>query len=164
MKRLYSKGGNTLKIRLGEIEDFKAIKELYLELFTDMATLQPTQYTPAYQDSNFIKTSIMSNKIDFIVVENSDNVVGFAHICERETAISDCIIKHKYVYLMNFIITKEFRNLGFGTKLFNAVKEWGRKRNLEYIELNVLAENIPGIRFYERHNMRESMKTMIGIL
>ncbi|MDB8551987.1 GNAT family N-acetyltransferase [Turicibacter sanguinis] len=57
-----------------------------------------------------------------------------------------------------------YRGCGYGHELFKAAKDWGKDRQLEYIELSVLANNQAALMFYEKEglmNVRNVMRTPI---
>ncbi|ULQ61216.1 GNAT family N-acetyltransferase [Brucepastera parasyntrophica] len=66
----------------------------------------------------------------------------------------------KYTYIQDFIITRKYRNKGYGTKLFEKSKQWAKEHNTKYIRLSVIPENNTGKIFYEKNGMEEQMITM----
>ena len=52
------------------------------------------------------------------------------------------------------------RGQGVGGELLAAAKRWARNRRLEYLELNVLAQNENAIRLYESQDFVEATKVM----
>lgn len=65
---------------------------------------------------------------------------------------------------MDMIIKRSYRGKGIGTTLINEVKKWSKNRNLEYVELNVLPENINAIKLYEKQEFKNVMQTMRCVL
>ena len=107
---------------------------------------------------------IKGKRSDFLLAEKESKLLGFALVQEVETPSFDCVLPHRYAYLMDLVVHPQFRSHGIGTLLLNAVKDWARQRRLEYVELTVLHENAGAIRLYERESFQETMKTMRFIL
>ena len=49
---------------------------------------------------------------------------------------------------------------GAGAALLGAAKQWAAARGLDYLELNVLAENTAAFRFYQREGFQTASQTM----
>ncbi|MGE7673281.1 GNAT family N-acetyltransferase [Lysinibacillus sp. NPDC094403] len=47
-----------------------------------------------------------------------------------------------------------------GSVLLHEAKKWAEERKLDYLELNVLAENIGAINLYNKHGFKEMCHTM----
>src|SRR5256885_2580750 len=54
------------------------------------------------------------------------------------------------VYLQDLYVAEEIRGSGVGRRLLSAVAERARLRDARYMRLSIHAENIAGLRFYER--------------
>ena len=61
---------------------------------------------------------------------------------------------------MDFIVRESLRGNGVGKKLLEGVENWGRSRGSEYMELNVLSQNLNALRFYEKENFEESVRVL----
>ncbi|HDK7175371.1 TPA: GNAT family N-acetyltransferase [Clostridium botulinum] len=154
-----------MKIRVATKDNIEDICRLYEELFSDMRSLQPTYFKSAEQDKAFLESIIASEKSDILMaIDNNEVIVGFALIQEQETPPFNCLVKHQYAYLMDMIIKRPYRGKGIGTTLINEVKKWTKDRNLEYVELNVLPENINAIKLYEKQEFKNAMQTMRCVL
>ncbi len=151
-------------IRLAIPDDIPAINRLYLELFSTESVLQPQFIQATEQDVSFIEKSIEDESSIIVVVQNGDDIVGFALAVQQETPPYRCVIPHKYAYLMDICVAQTFRGKGFGTMLINKVKEWATELHLDYVELNVLSNNPQGIRLYEREGFESNLLTMRCIL
>ena len=58
------------------------------------------------------------------------------------------------------LVDEAVRGQGVGGELLAAAKRWARNRRLEYLELNVLAQNENAIRLYESQDFVEATKVM----
>ena len=67
---------------------------------------------------------------------------------------------HRYARLEDLAVDEAVRGQGVGSELLAAAKRWARNRRLEYLELNVLAQNENAIRLYESQDFVEATKVM----
>ena len=67
---------------------------------------------------------------------------------------------HRYARLEDLAVDEAVRGQGVGGELLAAAKRWARNRRLEYLELNVLAQNENAIRLYESQDFVEATKVM----
>lgn len=158
-------GDAKMEIRVATKNNIEDIRKLYEELFSDMRNLQPTYFQSAKQDKEFLEGIIASEKSDILMaIDNDEVILGFALIQEQETPPFNCLVIHQYTYLMDLIVKRSYRGSGIGTILINEVKKWSKNRNLEYVELNVLPENINAIKLYEKQEFKNAMQTMRCVL
>lgn len=147
-------------IKAAEEQDIARIEELYKVLFAEMANLQPYTYQATHQDRKFIENMINSPQSDFLVVTEDDGyVVGFVLVQEQQTSNFNCLVKHRYTYLIDLVVDPIYRNLGIGSVLIESAKEWSQMRGTEYIELDVLPENEGAVKLYQRQGFEEVIKT-----
>lgn len=149
-----------MEIRLATKMDIQGISELYKELFYDMSKLQPEYLRQAEQDKGFLNKIIEENKSDIFIAIEKDKIIGFALLQEQETPPYNCFVKHKYAYVMDLIVNNSYRGKGIGSDLLKEVKKWAKSRNLDYIELSVLSENVDAAKLYEKHEFKNAMQTM----
>lgn len=149
-----------MNIQIASIDNVDDICLMYQELFEYIAALQPEYYKKSESNREFIKSIIMGEKADFLVSVNDGAVMGFAFVEEEKTPSYNCLVCHKYAYLSDIMVRNSFRGKGIGTALLKAVKQWAKDRSLEYLELNVLSNNVSAIRMYEREKFRNTNQTM----
>lgn len=147
-------------IRYGNIKDIEKINKLYEILFKDMANLQKEYIKESKQDESFIKMVIEKKDYDIFVSEENNEIVGFAIVQEMKTPPYNCIVEHNYSYVIDIVVSPSQRGRGIGNKLLNEIKNWSIKRKLDYIELNVLSNNISAIKLYENLGYEECSRIM----
>lgn len=89
----------------------------------------------------------------YVAVHNGAPV-GLMHIIEEATPPFACFVQYKYATIVDLFVTEKFRGNGIGGKLLEAALQWSNSRMLDYIELNVLAENEDGARFYRKKGFK----------
>ncbi|MGL4675701.1 MAG: GNAT family N-acetyltransferase, partial [Wohlfahrtiimonas sp.] len=70
------------------------------------------------------------------------------------------IIPYNYAYIIDLAVTEKSRGLGIGTLLLDAADQWAKARNLDYLELGVLENNLGAKKLYEKLGF-ESMSTIM---
>ncbi|MEY9975282.1 GNAT family N-acetyltransferase [Lysinibacillus sp. RC79] len=149
-----------MKIKIATLDEIHQIEVLYQELFLGMSNLQPKYIKPAKQDVEFIKNTINEKESDILIVEIDNCTVGFLLIQEIMTPPYSCLVEHKYAFITDIIVGNQHQNQGIGSFLLLEAKKWAKNRNLDYLELNVLSENIGAITLYEKQGFKDMSHTM----
>lgn len=149
-----------MNIRKASKEDIAAIKSLYWELDQDAVRYQPEHFLLLPRPEDFLMQIIEHERSDFLLCEDNGIVIGFALVQIKLAGNISCLKEQKYLYILDFIITASRRNRGFGSKLLEACKQYGKEQQAEFIRLSVFPKNQDGIRFYERNGLTDMMKTM----
>ena len=149
-----------MEVRVATLEDIEQICCLYVEFFSYNAALQPEYCAVAQESGEYPKSVISSENADIIVAMENGATVGFVHIREAQTFRYPSIVPHKFAEIIDFIVTASYREKGVGSKLMDAAKQWGRERNLDYIELFVLSNAKEAYCFYEKRDFATVSHTM----
>lgn len=149
-----------MEIKLATLNEVQQIELLYEDLFLKMSNFQPKYMQPAKQDVEFIRKIINEKGSDVIIAEIDNCTVGFLLIQELITPSYACMVEHKYAFITDIIVGTNYQNQGIGSALLLEAKKWAKNRNLDYIELNVLSENIGAFSLYERQGFNEMSRTM----
>ncbi|MFJ7730659.1 GNAT family N-acetyltransferase [Lysinibacillus sp. NPDC097231] len=149
-----------MDIKFATLNDIQQIEILYEELFLEMSKLQPMYIAPAKQDVGFLKKTIIEDTSDILIAEIDNCIVGFLLIQELTTLPYSCIVTHQYAYVTDVIVGNQYQSKGIGSVLLEEAKKWALNRQLDYLELNVLAENRGAIALYKKHGYEEKSHTM----
>lgn len=68
------------------------------------------------------------------------------------------VVEGKYIGLFDIVIDPQYRNQGFGKKLIENILKWGKSKGAETAYLQVLADNAPAIRLYEKVSFKEEYR------
>ena len=148
-------------IRPAVAMDIPAILALYRELDSALVDLQPEFFCEAPREEEEIRKAIAADDADFLLAEQDGAVLGFALVSYAGwTPEFSCVLPHRYACLADLVVTKPHRGQGIGGELLAAAKRWARNRRLEYLELNVLAQNTDAVRLYESQDFVEATKVM----
>ena len=147
-----------ITIRPAEEKDIRAILALYCQLDQALVDLQPEFFCAAPREDAFVRQAVQANDADGAVAGVA--LVNYA----RRTPEFSCVLPHRYACLADLVVDAEHRGQGIGSTLLGAAKRWARDRRLEYLELNVLTQNVPAIALYESHDFVEATRVMRGML
>jgi N-acetylglutamate synthase len=68
------------------------------------------------------------------------------------------VVEDKYIGLFDIVVDPQYRNLGFGKMLVENILKWGKNKGAETAWLQVLANNAPAIRLYEKVGFKEEYR------
>ena len=141
--------------------DIPAVVALYRQLDQALVDLQPEFFCVAPRGDEFVRQAVKTADADYLLAEEDGAVVGFALVNYAGwTPEFSCVLPHRYARLDDLIVSKPHRAQGIGGELVAAAKRWARSRRLEYLELNVLAQNTDAVRLYEAQDFVEATKVM----
>lgn len=149
-----------MQIIMATRNEVPQIEILYQELFIEMSKLQPNHIQPAKQDVAFIRNTINNQESDILLAKSHNEIVGFLLIQETSTPPYSCIVKHKYAFINDIIVGSQYQSQGIGSALLSEAKKWAKNRQLDYLELNVLAENVGAITLYKKQGFQVMNHTM----
>lgn len=137
-------------VRKANLSDINAISRLYREQFREMAKLIPDFIKEGDQSTEFIKKTISNKDSDILVYEVYDKVVGFILLQAKQRPDFQFIVTGKHCFIMDLIVTENYRGKGFGTALMMSAKDWAKEQGCSFINLDVLSNNPKAIALYER--------------
>ena len=150
-----------ITIRPAEEKDIPAILALYCQLDQALVDLQPEFFCAAPREDAFVRQAVQANDADYLLAEADGAVVGFALVNYAGwTPAFSCVLPHRYARLSDLVVAPAQRGQGIGSALLGAAKRWARDRRLEYLELNVLAQNTAAMALYESHDFVDATHTM----
>ena len=139
----------------------RPILALYRQLDSALVAMQPEFFCEGPREEDEIRKAIRADDADFLLAERGGVVVGFALVGYAGwTPEFSCVLPHRYARLEDLAVDEAVRGQGVGGELLAAAKRWARNRRLEYLELNVLAQNESAIRLYESQDFVEATKVM----
>ncbi len=68
------------------------------------------------------------------------------------------VVEDKYMGLFDIVIDKQYRNQGLGKIMINNILRWGKSKGAEIAYLQVLTQNTPAIKMYQKVGFREKYK------
>lgn len=101
------------------------------------------------QTEKFLGQVLASSYVGLVLAKQENKVVG--HCLIRST--DHPALKH--VAKISMAVSADARRQGVGEQLLRAAEKWAQQRRLRKIVLDVLANNRPALRLYEKLSYRE---------
>ena len=150
-------------IRKAKIEDAAAIEALYTELEKDAVMYQCEHFvlSPSGARSRQLEEILKNeNQVMLVAVDESDVVIGFAHVVFIGVKAFSCLKPQTNIYLQDLVVSGDYRNRGIGTLLLNESKKYGIEKGADFFRTQVFPMNKAGLRFYERNGFSIKMITI----
>ena len=150
-------------IRKAKIEDATAIEALYTELEKDAVMYQSEHFvlSPAGARARQLEEILKNeNQVMLVAVDESDVVIGFAHVVFMVVKAFSCLKPQTNIYLQDLVVSGDYRNRGIGTLLLNEAKKYGTEKGADFFRTQVFPMNKAGLRFYERNGFSIKMITI----
>lgn len=145
-----------------KLEDKYQIMELYRELILTQVDFEQDFFQVANQTIEFIEEMITNEDSDILLVfNNQEEIVGFSVIKQMQSPNYPMFKSKNYAYIFDLIVTKQARGNGFAKELLKVSIDWGKERELDYIELAVLNKNEKADHMYNNFGFRVFSKQMI---
>ncbi len=128
--------------------------------WTPLWWMQPEFFCEAPREEAEIRNAVNADDADFLLAERAAHCRLCACHLRRVDARYSCVLPHRYARLEDLVVDAGRARQGIGSELLAAAKRWARNRRLEYLELNVLAQNESAQHLYESQDFVEATKVM----
>ncbi|MGS4344260.1 N-acetyltransferase family protein [Myroides odoratus] len=135
-------------IRPAVLADMKALQLLYQKQFADLQHHQPYSFKADLPAFDFLQETIEAEDCEFILAVNQGQLVGMAALFIEQTLPYECFVPHRYLNFADLYVEAPYRNQGLGKQLIQAVKDWAKQKQVDYIELLVLKQNNSALQLY----------------
>ena len=150
-----------IEIRPAVMQDLPDILALYGVLDRELVAMQPDFFCAAPRSEQETAAALADTNAAFLLAVQDGITVGFALVeYAGWTPAFSCVLPHRYARLSDIVVLPDLRGQGIGSELLGAAKRWARDRRLEYLELNVLAQNTAAMALYESHDFVDAAHTM----
>ena len=147
-------------IRPAAEADIPAILALYRQLDSALVAMQPEFFCEGPREEDEIRKAIRADDADFLLAERAAaqlSALRWSAYAGLTPELS-CVLPHRYARLEDLAVDEAVR--GQGRQRACSAAAGARNRRLEYLELNVLAQNENAIRLYESQDFVEATKVM----
>ena len=150
-----------IEIRPAVMQDLPDILALYGVLDRELVAMQPDFFCAAPRSEQETAAALADTNAAFLLAVQDGITAGFALVeYAGWTPAFSCVLPHRYARLSDIVVLPDLRGQGIGSALLGAAKRWARDRRLEYLELNVLAQNTAAMALYESHDFVDATHTM----
>jgi GNAT superfamily N-acetyltransferase len=138
-----------MTIRKAVQADLPKIKNLYFQLFEQMAHHEPDYMQTAHQDESFLQRVIAGeDQFTAFVYGAEGEVKGIVITQLQESPPYNCFVPLTCMYLMDIVVDADMRGMGIGKALIDRVKTWAKENAADYVELSVLSKNASAAALY----------------
>ncbi len=106
-----------------------------------------------FQSFDSIKNQIQYNSYTYNIIQDNENIIGYYGISEEKN----------FIFLSKLYIKKEYRNQGYGKKIFENIKQTAKSLNKKYIKLTVNKYNTNTIEAYLKWGLKKTDKAVTDI-
>ncbi len=155
-----------LKIRRAQEEDIPVIDKLLFEVLKVHSDVRPDLFkagTKKYTDEE-LKEILADDKTPVFVAERDGGVVGYAFCVHRQFINNNNMTDIKTLYIDDLCVDEAARGMHIGKALYEYVVEYARAQAYYNVTLNVWADNVNAVKFYERIGLKIQKIGMEAVL
>ncbi len=155
-----------VNIRRASLKDIPYLTKLLLEVHRVHSDVRPDLFklgSKKYSEEEL--TSMITTEIDPIFVAVAfDRVIGYAFCIHKEVKNHNSLQDLRTLYIDDLCVDEEFRGEHIGKMLYEYVLTYAKEKSYYNVTLNVWADNINAVKFYERIGMKIQKIGMEAIL
>jgi tRNA(adenine34) deaminase len=140
-----------IEIRVAAHSDSDDIVGLWIELMTMHADLDPRfaiREDAATTFADFALDIIDGADSEILCAWSGDRIVGFISVAIQ---VSPPVLRlEQFGMVYDAVVTQELRRAGVGAQLFDAAKDWFRRRGVDVVQLSVATTNPVATGFWRK--------------
>ena len=155
-----------MKIRRAQEEDIPVIDKLLFEVLKVHSDVRPDLFkagTKKYTDEE-LKEILADDKTPVFVAEQDGGVVGYAFCVHQQLINNNNMTDIKTLYIDDLCVDEAARGMHIGKALYEYVVEYARAQGYYNVTLNVWADNVNAVKFYERIGLKIQKIGMEAVL
>lgn len=155
-----------LTIRRAEERDIPVINKLLFEVLKVHSDVRPDLFkagTKKYTDEE-LKEILADGKTPVFVAEQDGNVLGYAFCVHQQFINNNNMTDIKTLYIDDLCVDEAARGMHIGKALYEYVVEYARAQGYYNVTLNVWADNVNAVKFYERIGLKIQKIGMEAVL
>ena len=155
-----------LKIHRAQEADIPVIDKLLFEVLKVHSDARPDLFkagTKKYTDEE-LKEILANDKTPVFVAEKDGGVVGYAFCVHQQYVNNNNMTDIKTLYIDDLCVDETARGMHVGKALYEYVVEYARAQGYYNVTLNVWADNVNAVKFYERIGLKIQKIGMEAVL
>jgi RimJ/RimL family protein N-acetyltransferase len=152
-KNIHLKNGKSVLIRIAETSDAPRLLNLIKNYLDDSPYIPKSTsefHLTLLQEETWIQSFLDAPNSLLLVAEYEDQLIGNIDLTGNKRQI----MQHNALVGMGMLL--EWRNHGLGTVLMQTAIDWAKTNPLlENLQLEVYAENLAGIKLYEKMGFKQ---------
>lgn len=140
-----------IKIRPAEEKDIPYLNKLLYQVHKVHSDARPDLFkagSKKYND-NDLKEILADPKRPIFVAEKENIVLGYAFCIHKQFINDQSLTDIKTLYIDDLCVDETARGSHIGTKLYNYVLAYAKEKGYYNVTLNVWADNVNAVKFYE---------------
>ncbi len=145
-----------IKIRLAKESDIPTIDKLLYEVNQVHSDVRPDLFKAGakkYNDEE-LKKIIRDDKTPIFVAEKENIILGYAFCIQKQFLNDNNMTSIKTLYIDDLCVDEMARNQHIGKTLYNYVINYAKEHGFYNVTLNVWADNIGAVKFYEKIGLK----------
>lgn len=145
-----------LAIRRAKESDIPTINKLLYEVLKVHSDVRPDLFkagTKKYTDEE-IKEILEDDKTPVFVAEKEGNVVGYAFCVHQQYINNNNMTDIKTLYIDDLCVDEAARGAHVGKALYEYVLNYAKAEGYYNVTLNVWADNVNAVKFYEKIGLK----------
>jgi len=155
-----------VKIREARKEDYDSLLPLFQQVHdlhvTERSDIYIENSTPVEYD--FYLSQLSDSKQAIFVAYGGKDIYAVVALKQEEVVANSFLRNRRILFINSLCVVENQRGTGIGKKMMEFICEYGKKLNVDSIELGVLENNKSAIRFYESIGLRTKSRKMEFIL
>lgn len=155
-----------IKIRRALPSDADTINKLLFQVLKVHSDARPDIFKPGtkkYTDSELLQI-IDDDSRPIFVAEKDGQVLGYAFCIHQQFIDNNNMTDIKTLYIDDLCVDENARNMHIGTELYNYALKYAEENEYYNVTLNVWADNINAVKFYEHLGLRKQKIGMEKII
>ena len=144
-------------IREACVNDFEQISKLVSEVHQLHVSNRPDVYVDTSEPftyDDFLQLLQEPNSKLFVIHSTDQVIVGYSILNILQTRSLAITKPSTYAYIDDLCISAACKHQGYGTRLFNYLKDYAKEQGATSLQLTVWEFNEPAIAFYESVGMK----------
>ncbi len=155
-----------IEIRPAREDDIPVIGKLLYQVHKVHSDARPDLFKAGarkYTDEE-LKKIIADSRTPVFVAEKDKNIAGYAFCICRQYIGNNSMTDVKTLYIDDLCVDETLRGCHIGKTLYDYVVEYAKEQGFYNVTLNVWADNMGAVRFYEKIGLRVQKIGMEKIL
>lgn len=145
-----------IEIRLAREDDIPAIDRLLYQVHKVHSDARPDLFKAGakkYTDEE-LKKIIADSRTPVFVAEKEGSVVGYAFCICRQYINNNNMTDVKTLYIDDLCVDETVRGCHIGKTLYHYVIDYAKEQGFYNVTLNVWADNVGAVKFYEKIGLK----------
>ena len=155
-----------LSIRRAKESDIPIINKLLYQVLKVHSDTRPDLFKPGtkkYTDEE-LKEILADDKTPVFVAEKDGSVLGYAFCVHQQYINNNNMTDIKTLYIDDLCVDEAARGAHIGKALYEYVVNYAKKQGYYNVTLNVWADNVNAVKFYEKIGLKVQKIGMENIL